>query len=193
MGQDLREIFKKERAKQKHNLKDGHMARFEDKLNQTMPATQKYTAKFRYKVAASVLLMLSISLLIYVAKTKNPPVQPTIVDTEKVTKSKDGITLGALSPDLKKIEDYYKVNINLELAQLQVSNDNKTLVDSYMERLAELHKEYQELNTELNTIGPNDQLISALINNLQLRLQLLQKLRKKLNELKSTQNETINV
>lgn len=47
-------------------------------------------------------------------------------------------------------------------------------MDSYMERLAELNKEYHRLNEELNELGPNDQTINALIKNLQLRLQLLQ-------------------
>lgn len=187
MGQDLRKIFKEERAKEKHTLKEGHNSRFKDKLNAALPAP-KQNKWFVYKIAASVIVLLTISILVYNNQSKN-----TVVDIDKPSKGEEDITFGALSPDLKKIEDYYKVNINLELSQLQVSNDNKTLVDSYMERLAELHKEYQDLNTELNTIGPNDQLISALINNLQLRLQLLQKLRKKLNELKSNQNETISV
>lgn len=192
MGQDLRKIFKEERAKEKHTLKQGHTARFKDKLNVAMPAP-KQNKWLVYKIAASVIVLLTISILVYNNQSKNTTIENTIIDIDKPSTEEESITLGALSPDLKKIEDYYKVNINLELSQLQVSNDNKTLVDSYMERLAELHKEYQDLNTELNTIGPNDQLISALINNLQLRLQLLQKLRKKLNELKSNQNETISV
>lgn len=58
-----------------------------------------------------------------------------------------------------------------------------------MERLAELDGEYNHLNQELNELGPNDDTISALINNLQLRLQLLQKLKTKLNQLKSSKNE----
>ena len=76
------------------------------------------------------------------------------------------------------------------MAQLEVSDENKLLVDGYMERLAELNTEYQLLTKELNTIGPNDQTISALIQNLQLRLQLLKKLKEKLTELKSSKNET---
>ena len=80
--------------------------------------------------------------------------------------------------------------INLELAKLEVSQENKDLVDGFMERLAELNVEYQRLNKELNTIGPNDQTISALIQNLQLRLRLLQKLKDTLIELKSSKNET---
>lgn len=192
MGQDLRKLFEAERAKEQYKMPAGHISKFEDKLNASIPGSKNINWSV-YKVAASIILLVGISLVIYVMQTKVTSIETTIVDTEKTPKEKDGITLGALSPDLKKIEDYYQVNINLELSQLQVSDTNKALVDGYMLHLAELHTEYQKLNTELNTIGPNDQLISALINNLQLRLQLLQKLRKKLNELKSTKNEKISI
>ena len=99
--------------------------------------------------------------------------------------------MGDLSPDLKKIENYYVANINLELSRLEVSDENRGLVDDFMSRLSELDKEYQRLNTELNEIGPNDQTINALIKNLQLRLQLLQKLKLKLDQLKSSENEQV--
>jgi hypothetical protein len=72
-----------------------------------------------------------------------------------------------------------------------VSDDTKTLVDGFMNQLQELDVEYETLNEELNKIGPNDQTISALIQNLQLRLQLLQKLKKKLNSLNTSKNEQI--
>ena len=65
------------------------------------------------------------------------------------------------------------------------------MVDDYMRRLSELNEEYKKLNIELNEIGPNDQTINALIKNLQLRLQLLQKLKEKLNQLKSSENEQV--
>ena len=90
---------------------------------------------------------------------------------------------------MKKIESYYVTNINLQLSDLEYAGDNKIMVDGYMERLAELDKEYNKLNVELNEIGPNDQTITALVKNLQLRLQLLQKLKTKLNQLKSSKNE----
>ncbi|MGI9552700.1 MAG: hypothetical protein ACR2MT_15965, partial [Aurantibacter sp.] len=70
---------------------------------------------------------------------------------------------------------------------------NKGLVDSYLEQLSELDEEYRRLNVELNEIGPNDQTINALIQNLQLRLELLYKLKNKLNELKSSENEQDNI
>jgi uncharacterized protein YeeX (DUF496 family) len=79
----------------------------------------------------------------------------------------------------------------MELSEIEISDDNKAMVDGYMERLAQLNKEYLELNKELNTIGPNDQTIAALIRNLQLRLELLYKLNDQLNSLKSSENETV--
>jgi hypothetical protein len=106
-------------------------------------------------------------------------------------KEQKGISLGDLSPNLKKLETYYVANINLELSKLEISDENEMLIDSFMEHLDALNTEYKNLNEELNEIGPNDQTISALIKNLQLRLQLLQKLKKKLNELKTSKNEQV--
>ena len=118
------------------------------------------------------------------------PSQNAVADTEQ-QEADETITLGDLSPDLQKVENYYLASINMELSKLEVSTDNKELVDGYMEQLAELNREYDQLNKELNTFGPNDQTISALIKNLQLRLQLLQKLKEKLNQIKSSKNEQL--
>ncbi len=58
-----------------------------------------------------------------------------------------------------------------------------------MQRLSELDKEYTSLNTELNKIGPSEATVTALIDNLKLRLDLLFKLKSKLKELKNQNNE----
>jgi len=60
-------------------------------------------------------------------------------------------------------------------------------------KIAELTKEYKLLTKELNIKGVNDDTIDALIRNLQLRLQLLQRLKKQLKQIKelnTTQNES---
>ena len=115
----------------------------------------------------------------------------TVVEKVNEAETQNGISLGDLSPDLKKVENYYVANINFELSKLDVSEENKGLTDSFMLQLSDLNTEYKKLNTELNQLGPNDQTISALIENLQLRLQLLQKLKKKLNELNTSKNEQV--
>ncbi|MCK0158714.1 hypothetical protein MWU65_16095 [Cellulophaga sp. F20128] len=189
MGQDLRKLFKNDSETDEFTLPKGHLKRFEEKLDVVLPI-KKGGKVYVWKIAASFLILASVGLLTYNTLDDTEALKTTVVDVDKSTSENTKISLGNLSPDLKKIEDYYQVNINLELSQLSISDDTKELVNSYMDRLSELHTEYQKLNAELNTIGPNDQLISALINNLQLRLQLLQKLRLKLNELKLTTNET---
>ena len=81
--------------------------------------------------------------------------------------------------------------INLQLASLKIAPENKELVDGYMSQLSILDKEYKKLNLELNKEGPTEATITALIDNLKLRLELLFKLKNKLNEFKTQENEKI--
>lgn len=191
MGQDLREMFKKERSEQQFKLKEGHETRFLDRLDEALPKQKKFDFSL-LKIAASVLLVVGLSFFGYLQFSKDGAVNnTTITDVDTNSETDTDFSFGDLSPDLKKIENYYVANINMELSKLEVSDDNKELIDSYMERLAELNAEYEALNAELNELGPNDQTISALIENLQLRLQLLQQLKKQLNQVKTSKNEQI--
>ena len=193
MARDLRELFEKEREEKRFKMKEGHEERFFSKLDRELPKNppKKKVFSLWMQIAASVVVAVGLSF--YYFSSHEGPVDSdekvTVVDRDNPNIGVQGISLGDLSPDLKKIETYYTTNINLQLSELADDPGNKELVDSYMDRLAELNKEYQRLNEELNELGPNDQTINALINNLQLRLQLLQKLKSKLNQLKSSKNE----
>lgn len=189
MAQDLRELLKK-RDVERFPMKSGHKERFSQLLDKEFPRKRK-SVRVYWSVAASVVVLVGLATLIYYAYDRENIENIILVDTPLSVSEDKVITLGDLSPDLKKVEDYYVVNINLELSKLDISGDNKALVDSYMKQLASLDQEYKKLNSELNTIGPNDQTITALIKNLQLRLQLLHKLKNKLNELKLSENETV--
>ncbi|WP_273566328.1 hypothetical protein [Maribacter halichondriae] len=189
MAQDLGEIFKKEREVKNFQMKPGHEERFLERLENELPERRKTVFAY-WKIAAAVLVMISAGWFAYQQlKPVDISVKTTVVDRNNIEDGPEGISLGDLSPDLKKVENYYVANINLELSRLEISEENKTMVDGFMNRLADLNVEYKRLNIELNQIGPNDQTINALIKNLQLRLQLLHKLKEKLNELKSSKNE----
>ena len=190
MARDLRELFKDERERQGHSINKGHEVRFLERLENELPKKRK-PSYFMLKIAATILVLLSIGFYGYKQFNNSDKVKTILVDKDNETTDKKEISLGDLSPDLKKVENYYVANINLELSKLEVSENNKILVDSFMDQMVHLNTEYEELNIELNQMGPNDQTISALIQNLQLRLQLLQKLKKKLNELKTSKNEHI--
>ena len=190
MEQDLREMFNKEKREQKFTINNGHEERFLEKLQQSLPEDKKPNRAWM-KVAASIIVILSVGVG-YFLLNENSIIKNTVVGNDPINEKQTEFTFGDLSPDLKKVENYYVANINLELAKLEVSPDTKDLIDGYMEQLNNLNLEYKTLNAELKELGPNEQTITALIENLQLRLQLLQKLKRKLNELKLSKNEQIN-
>jgi len=189
MEQDLRKRFEHDRAARTYEMKEGHEVRFLARLETEIPIKKKNGTIIGLRVAASVIALLGISAYFLVQEPEQQPLQKTVVATEDGINEEKTISLGDLSPDLKKIENYYVAHINYELSQLNVSHDHEDMVNAFMERLGELDTEYGSLNKELNELGPNDGTISALIQNLQLRLQLLQKLKEKLNQLKSSKNE----
>jgi len=197
MAQDLRELMKGE-ASEKATLQKGHEERFEALLNKKMPQKQTTPSFSWMKVAAIAIMMLGVAFFGYqylsdftgntIDKNSNPIVNSEEISTEK----NNSISLGDLSPDLKKVEEYYLMGINVQLASLKIDSENKDLVDGYMKQLGNLDKEYKKLSIELNKEGPSEATITALIDNLKLRLELLFKLKNKLNELKKQENEPIN-
>jgi hypothetical protein len=72
---------------------------------------------------------------------------------------------------------------------LETSEEHEMMVNSYLEELKTINKAYQELEKDLNEIGVTEEIINAMIDNLQLRLELLQNLKQKLNNLNKKQNE----
>ncbi|UOB18016.1 hypothetical protein [Abyssalbus ytuae] len=190
MAQDIRKLFEEERKLENKKMPAGHEHKFVEMLDKEFPGKPGKTPFFFLKIAASFVLLITAGYILY-AVLNNPAEKVTIVDLPKsVNEKSKQLTLGDISPELKKIEDYYVTNINLELLDLDPRGENKKIIDKYLIRLSELNDEYKNLTKELNEIGPNEQTINALINNLQLRLQLLDRLKERLKELKKLKNET---
>lgn len=187
MAQDLRELFKKDQQDKGLSMPDGHEARFRSRLDAEFPHAKPWYTSY-WAVAAGVVVLLGVAAFLWQQDTSAEEIPTTVVDRQE-TAEMPQITLGDLSPDLKKVEDYYVSNINLELAQLDLRGEAKSVADGFITQLGELDAEYKRLNQELNALGPNDQTIEALVRNLQLRLQLLYKLKDTLEELKSSENE----
>ena len=189
MAKDIKELMENDSEKQFSELPKGHRKRFEELLDKELPQ-EKEEKPFRlWKIAATIAIIFGIGITVNM--NEGDTVEETVVDTQQKKENSEAskITLGDISPDLKKVEQYYVANINLELADIELTEANKKLLDGYMNRLSELNDAYQELTLELNEVGPNNQTIEALINNLQLRLQLLYRLKEKIKELKETENE----
>jgi hypothetical protein len=170
-------------------MPEGHEARFEERLAGAFPPRRRPTWGW-LAIAASVVALLGFGVWVFRPAPVIPVPSEQVVSQDSV-KTRPGLSLGDLSPDLRKVEQYYTANISLELASLDISPENKKMADDYMARLRELDTEYQSLVAELNEDGPNEETISAMIRNFQIRLQLLQKLKAKLNEIKQSKNETV--
>lgn len=177
MAQDIKKLFEIESRLSTLKMPKGHEKRFMDKLDEALPAESEQKSSFGFmRIAASVVILIGLSFGAY-KFFETPPVEEK---QEVATKMK---SLGDISPDLKKVEDYYLANINLELSKVKLTPENKELFDGYVVKLDELNKEYDRLSVELTNHGPNELTVSALIDNLKFRLNLLYRLKEQLQDL----------
>ncbi|NBC57806.1 MAG: hypothetical protein GVY05_05920 [Bacteroidetes bacterium] len=178
---DLRKDFNYQSKSFK--MSKGHEKSFENKLDNAFGKKPKQDWSMVYKMAA-VLIIAVLSTVFIMNQNQSFFDKPVLEKTENVK-----IGLGDLSPELKNIEDYYLTSIKLELATLETSPEYDAMVDSYLEELQNINKAYTDLEQELNSVGISEDIINAMIDNLQLRLELLQDLKQKLNHLKQNKNE----
>ncbi|UAB86144.1 hypothetical protein INR75_09175 [Zunongwangia sp. SCSIO 43204] len=202
MGQDIRKMLQEDKESRKFKMPEGHQSRFADRLNKAFPEKKKSAGrKWFLQIAAILVVALAAGGFFYFnSGTSVDPYGTQVVETseenpleekeKKTENSAKQFQLSDVSPQYKKIEDYYMASLNMELAKLDVNNENKELIDSFMKQLAELDKEYKRLNNELNELGPNEQTIEAMVANLQLRLELLFKLKQKLKEIKESKDNS---
>lgn len=188
MAQDIRELFQKEQKNETQaNLPAGHKARFLKKLDAEFSKTSKTTWSWWY-IAASIVVVLGVGFGTF--KYFQVPENIQVVDTPTDTESNKGEiptrTLGDISPDLKKVEDYYLANINFELSKVTLTPENKDLIDGYLTQLETLNQEYKRISLELTHSGPNELTVNALITNLKFRLNLMYRLKEQLETLKTT-------
>lgn len=127
----------------------GHMERFHNKLS-----GNRWLSTLM-KIAATVILLLSIALALYYQDVDNK------------------LTLESISAELAEIENYYQSVINKKLNQLEkILNDEQ--YQTVQLELQAMDKNYLYLQEDLK-LNPNDQrIIHAMINNFQLKIELLQ-------------------
>jgi len=186
MAKELRKMFQETDGDEKLPLPKGHETRFLAKLNKELPQKSGVFIFLR-NTAAALVILIGITFF-FLTNTSNVSENLTDLPSSEVNQ-KTFYTLSDLSPEFQKVESFYLTGINLELARLQINNENSEFIDGYMARLKVLDDEYNLLNKELNEVGPNEQTINALIENLQLRLDLIIHLKNKLNQFNQSKNE----
>lgn len=191
MAQDIRKMFQEDTTLPSKPPK-GHQKRFEARLEEALPQeNKKDSGRMFYflRIAAVLVVVLGISFFflnregeIGGEQLTDSPVETETESAEEIPVTKE-YQLSDVSPEFKKIEDYYLASLNMELAKLDVNDSNKELIDSFMTQLAGLDREYQKLNAEINETGLTEGTIEAMVSNLQLRLDLLYKLKNKINDI----------
>jgi hypothetical protein len=192
MAQDLREILKNDKATPAIPMREGHQSRFEDRLNATLPeqtkpetSSDKGSIYLWMKIAAAVLF--AGGILWFVGKDAFAEADSNeLVGTETVAPVEEQeVLLRNISPDFAQLENRYLASVNLQLSRLEINDGNKELVDAFMAQLAKLDTEYKRLNQEITETGITDEMVTAMIENLELRVELMLKLKAKLKELKA--------
>lgn len=178
MKVDIKEKLKEEKVLRE--LSNNHRSIFEKKLQKELHRSSGSIRKY-FMVAASVIVLFGAGYLFTLTQVDSDvPVQ--------ATSSK--VTLEEFSPELKKIENYYLTAINFELANLELTDGNKLILQEYFRKMNSLTNEYKLQSEQLEIDKIDEELINNLIDNLQMRLQLMIELKKELKKLKSKENET---
>lgn len=196
MPQDIRELLRQDNKVPTGQIRAGHQKRFMEMLDRELPQKPKSNNLGWLKIAASIVVIFSISVLTYNQLGRQDPITDAVVNVDDantknstVVLNKETSPLAEISPEYEKIENYFLTSIKFELSKIEVDDTNRELVESFMRRLEKLDREYQQLNKELVEVGLNSQIVEAMTENLQLRLTLLNRLKQKLKELERIENE----
>ncbi len=187
---DLRDKIKRE--KMMKDLPINHREIFEKRLHEEMQ--EKSKDKFQFlKIAASILVLMSLGILGYQFDYSENPQE--ITQTEEKPDKKIN-SMADISPDLKKVENYYLTHINYQIAKIKITDKNRVFLDAYFTELGKLQDAYNKSISELKSDEISEETIDLLIENLQMRLKLIYQLKaqlKKIDNLNKKENENIKI
>ncbi len=197
MAQDIRELLKKEGQKSDVQMREGHASRFTARLEKELPVEKELTTSSEkrgvylwMKIAAILVIAGGVAWMVWNSAFAKADSETQFVETTiEAPAAEKEVLLSNISPDFKLIEQKYLASVNIELSRLEITDDNKELVDAFLKQLAQLDKEYKRLNLEITESGVSEEMVNALIENLQLRVGLMIKLKAKLKELKAEANQ----
>lgn len=149
---------------------EGHQNRFLDKLNTTSKKENNtvYYVKRVLSIAAILAVIITISGLF--ANT-----QVTAAD------------LASVSPEMEETQSFFNNTISKELKTLKGFNypETEALVEDALKQIAILESNYEILKEDLVESGNDKRVIYAMISNFQSRIDLLEQVIEKIEEIKN--------
>lgn len=161
MKRDIRNLFKEEDLK-KNPLPNNHRLEFLEKLKANSSIEVEPKNKFLvYKIAASVLLFVSIGYFI-----------------SKPFNSESKIETSRLIEQIETVEQQYLKSIDKEWENFLMLSKDEKLIKRYKNRLDDLNQSYQEISEQYRNDANDFLVLETLVENLQTRLQLLKDIQK---------------
>ena len=105
---------------------------------------------------------------------------------------KTTIDLADISPKMEEVQGYFVAAIHqkTKIIEKNKTSENEFIIKQTLAQLAKLENEYQQLLKELNKQGNQKKIINFMIENYQLRLEILENMFKKITQIKKLKNET---
>ncbi|HEY2581551.1 MAG TPA: hypothetical protein VGI43_07075 [Mucilaginibacter sp.] len=161
-------------------------SRIEKHLPAEIPVVKKRETKtfslgFVLRVAASVIVVMGISFILYLRSTK-----------------KQGIDFAAINPVYAEQKIQYTSLIETKRTELKsIEKSDPQLYKEFSEQIAQMDSTYKQMNTELVTSPNQERVLRAMIHNLKIQTDVLNKqlgVIEQMNKMKNDQdNDTKNI
>lgn len=138
----------------------GHQERFLEKMNQAHGVVSLSRKRNWWKplsIAASIALICVLGLQLY---STEPSIKEQVVE---------------IAPEVSETEFYFAnlIEEQVQLLRQEKSPETAKLVDDALLKLGELESDYEALEQELVNGGNSKMILNAMINNFQIRIELL--------------------
>lgn len=148
------------------------------------------TADFLFmRIAAAIVLLLGCGLTLYMVKQNAP-----ITNNNTVAAVTEAPTVNAVAPELAEVEAYYTSQINSKKEELTAYDlkalglDEQQLIDKELEKL---DTNYKQLKEQLYTTPNTNKVMDAMIQNLQIRIEVLNRQLEVLQKIEKLQEQPI--
>jgi hypothetical protein len=155
----------------------GHRERFRERLEAsagTSSGGKKGTWWRNLSIAASIALLLSASVFLF---QKEPSMEARVAE---------------ISPEVSETSQYFAGLVTRQIQELQKmgSPETEPMIADAIKQLEALEKDYQKLEEDLVAGGNSKFILSAMIQNFQTRIDLLQEVMTRVEEIKQFKNQT---
>jgi hypothetical protein len=164
---DLEETIKKHRESfDNHAPVPGHLQRFE--LKRQSRKKENTSRDMFWRIAAAAIVFAVVAISVWLPREKQ------IVNAQH-----SSLSLSDISEEFGKVETYYSTKIDLEYENLQQRATTDAEAAAYLSELDKLQIEYTELEQALYRSGGHEKVITSMIENFRLRLELIKKIKNK--------------